>query len=235
MAASSDTRIFGLKIGLDPKVLVGALIAVAALLFWFNSRSSDDSTPAAAVSTRRGVANVPETEAVRPRTTAASRRAHNANENGSLRLRPIDPTRGDVDPTLRLDLLARLQKAQSSASGRSLFEVAPPPLSPADQNRLNHPPPVPKPPPPPNPAPVAATEPPLNIPLKYYGFAKTGDKNEGNEGLFLDGDNVVVGTEGEVILKKYLLVSLTPASARLEDTQLKKGQTLSVVPAAPTP
>ena len=75
----------------------------------------------------------------------------------------------------------------------------------------------------------------MNIPLKYYGFAKTSDRKEGSEGLFLDGDNVVIGTEGEVMMKKYLVVALTPSSARLEDTQLKKGQTLSVVPAAPTP
>jgi hypothetical protein len=78
----------------------------------------------------------------------------------------------------------------------------------------------------------APAEPPVNIPLKYYGFVRSGEKNQGNEGLFLDGDNIVVGREGEVVMKRYLVVALTPTSARLEDTQVKKGQTLPVVPAA---
>ena len=165
------------------------------------------------------------------------RRTRNPNDDAGLRLRPIDPTRGDVDPTLRLDLLARLQKVQAESPGRSLFEVGPAPLSPEDQSRLAHPPVVPKVTPQPvTPAvPIVPAEQPLNIPLKYYGFVKTGEKNTGNEGLFLDGDNVVVGSEGETVMaqmKKYLVVSLTPTSARLEDTELKKGQTLAVVPAA---
>jgi hypothetical protein len=46
---------------------------------------------------------------------------------------------------------------------------------------------------------------------------------------------VVVGSEGETVMKRYLVVALTPTTARLEDVQLKKGQTLPVVPAAPTP
>ena len=235
MAAPAGTKIFGLRVGVDPKILAGGLVGLAAILFWYNSKSSDEvPAPATTTAVRGDVANAPETAAVRPRTPASARRTRTTNDNGSLRLRPIDPTRGDVDPTLRLDLLSRLQKGQQAASGRSLFDIAPAPLPAADQKLLKNPPAVPK-MPPPNSAPVVATEQPLNIPLKYYGFAKTSDKNEGNEGLFLDGDNVVVGTEGEVIVKKYLVVALTPTSARLEDTQLKKGQTLSVVPAAPTP
>jgi hypothetical protein len=233
-AAPADTKIFGLRIGVDPKVLVAGLIAVAVGLFWYNSRSSEDSAPLVAAVAHGGTANAPEAAAVRPRIPASARRARNANNNGSLRLRPIDPTRGDVDPTLRLDLLTRLQRAQLAASGRSLFEVAPAPLPAADQKLLKNPPTVPK-VPPTNSASAAAADQPLNIPLKYYGFAKSSDRNEGSQGLFLDGDNVVVGTEGELIMKKYLVVSLTPASARLEDTQLKKGQTLVVVPAASTP
>jgi hypothetical protein len=57
-------------------------------------------------------------------------------------------------------------------------------------------------------------------------------KTQGDQGLFLDGDSVVVGSEGETVMKRYLVVALTPTSARLEDTQLRKGQTLQVVPAA---
>jgi hypothetical protein len=232
MAAPAQTKIFGLRIGIDPKILAGILIVLAFGLFWYNTHSDDDAGPAVA-SARRDVPT-PVQPVVRPRAIAP-RRTRNPNDNATLRLRPIDPTRGDVDPTLRLDLLARLQNVQPEAPGRSLFDIGPAPLSQADQNLLKNPPAVPKVPPHPPvtpTAPITPAEQPLNIPLKYYGFVKTGEKNEGSQGLFLDGDNVIVGTEGEVIMKKYLVVALTPTTARLEDTQLKKGQTLTVVPAA---
>jgi hypothetical protein len=71
----------------------------------------------------------------------------------------------------------------------------------------------------------------VDIPLKYYGFAKpVGAVN--SRGFFLDGDNVLVGSEGETLKQRYLIVQLSPTSARLEDTQMKQGQTLPVTPAA---
>ncbi len=72
----------------------------------------------------------------------------------------------------------------------------------------------------------------LNIPLKFYGFVRPVGKGKSNQGFFLDGDNILIASEGEVLKGRYLVVALTPNSARLEDTQLKKGQTLAVVPEA---
>jgi hypothetical protein len=238
MAAPAQTRIFGIKIGVDPKILVGGLIVFAGFIFWYNSRSDEDVPASAPVAHHEAdplnpVVTTP--TAIRPKSPVSRRAKSNDADRGTLRLRAIDPTRGDVDPTLRLDLMAKVQAVQPVSGGRSLFEIGPAPLSAADQKLLDHPPAVPKVAPTPiAPAgpPMPPAEQPLNIPLKYYGFVKPGEKAEGNAGLFLDGDNVVVGTEGEVVMKKYLVVALTPATARLEDTQLKKSQTLNVVPAA---
>lgn len=232
MAAPAQTKVFGIRIGIDPKILAGILIALAAILFWYNSRSNDDAGPSTSVARPDTAAP---TATLRPNAIVTSRRGQGANDNGTLRFRPIDPTRGDVDPTLRLDLLGRLQNVQPAPAGRSLFELGPPPLTPAEKALIEHPPVIPK-SKPALPAPVlgsnAIGEQALNIPLKYYGFVTSGQKGQGSEGLFLDGDNVVVGAEGELVMKRYLVVALTPLSARLEDTQLKKGQTLRVVPAA---
>jgi hypothetical protein len=83
------------------------------------------------------------------------------------------------------------------------------------------------------PPPQPAAPPPFSIPLKYYGFAKpSGKAPDGNRGLFLDGDNILMGGEGDVLEKRYLIVALTPNSARLEDTQMKQGQDVPVTPAA---
>jgi hypothetical protein len=232
MSTRAQTKIFGIRIGVDPKILAGGLIAVAVALFWYNSRSDEDTPSPPSTSPIRNEA-AGQASTVRPSALGRTRRSQSSlNDRDTLHLRPIDASRGDVDPTLRLDLLARLQNVQPASAGRSLFELGPPPLTPAEQALIKHPPPVPKPTPVPTPGPVVPADQPLNIPLKYYGYIKSAQASQGNEGLFLDGDDVVVGSEGEIVMKHYLIVALTPSSARLEDTQLKKGQTLPVVPAA---
>lgn len=236
MSAPAQTKIFGIRISADPKIVAGILIALAVVLVWYNTRSDDEAGPTNAISPHQTAATV---APVRTPVTLRSRRSQNLSDRGTLRLRAIDPTRGDVDPTLRLDLLSRVRNAQAAAVGRSLFDLGPPPLTPEETRLLKQPPAVgPK-----RPVPIIAppsqpvnAESALNIPLKYYGFVRSGEKNQSNVGFFLDGDDVVVGSEGELVMKKYLVVELTPNTARIEDTQLKKGQTLTVVPVAtPTP
>ncbi len=232
MSATAQTRIFGIRVGADPKIIAGALIALAVFLFWFNSRSGDDGAgPTAAVRHQAAVTQAP----LHNSLATNPRRQTNVNDSGALRLRPVDASRGDIDPTLRLDLLARLRSVQAGGGGRSLFESGPAPLTVQEQRLIAHPPVVPKHDPaplPPSPTQPIITEPVVNIPLKYYGFVRSGPSTEGPHGLFLDGDNVVVASEGDLVLKRYLVVALSPNFARLEDTQIKKGQSLPVTPAA---
>jgi hypothetical protein len=68
--------------------------------------------------------------------------------------------------------------------------------------------------------------------LRYYGFVRPAEIGKTNAGLFLDGDNVLVASEGQVVKQRFLIVELTPTSARLEDTQLRQGQLIPVVPVA---
>ena len=229
MSAAAQTRVFGVRV--DRRTQVGGLIGLivlAALLFWYNSRSEEGpSTPAATARPETTTAPAP-----LPRTRASAvRRVTTPNDRGTLRLRTIDPTRGDVDPTLRLDLLQKLQTLQAAGSGRSLFEVGSAPQMATNLTPINGPKiPVPV---GPQPLPVPVnTAPVANIPLKYYGFVKPLGRGETNRGFFLDGENVVIALEGQVVDNRYLVVALTPSTARLEDTQLKQGQTLNVVPEA---
>ena len=85
--------------------------------------------------------------------------------------------------------------------------------------------------PPPSTAQTAAV-PELNIPLKYYGFAKPIGAGGTNRGFFLDGDNILIASEGQLLKQKYLVVELTPISARVEDTEVKKGKALPLEPEA---
>jgi hypothetical protein len=229
MSAASGTRIFGVRLGIDPKFLVGGILVLAALLFWYNSRGDDEETS----TTANAVHHVAPTATAMPKShIAAIRRGTVSADRGTLRLRPVDATRGDVDPTLRLDLLERLQSLDEVPTGRSLFDIGPSPAQVAAMAAQIHGPTiVPKQTAPP-PAIVASGPPPLNIPLKFYGYVKPGDQRETCRGFFMDGDNVLVATEGEVLKQKYRVLALSAKSARLEDIQLKQQQTLPVEPEA---
>ncbi len=72
----------------------------------------------------------------------------------------------------------------------------------------------------------------VNIPFKYYGFAKPLNPGEANRGFFLEGDNIIAAVEGQLVQQRYLVVQLTPNTAKVEDTQVKMGQLLQVVPEA---
>ena len=137
----------------------------------------------------------------------------------------IDPMK--VDPTLHLELLRKLQEAASDTNGRNLFQFGappPPPPTPEQIARLNHPEPVVQPqvmapvapPPPPGP-------PPLSI--KYYGLS-TQRANGKKVAFFMDGETIMMAGEGEMLQKRYRVVRIGVNSVVLEDTQLKREQSV---------
>ncbi len=232
MSIAPQAKIFGVRLGVDPKILVGALIGVAALLFWYNSRG-DEQPVAGAGAHVAEPANV--TPAVIAKSHAQSERRRGMHDDrGTLRLRTVDPTHGDIDPVLRLDLLDRLSRVQAPSGTRNLFESGPAaqmaqgttPLP----NRIIPVKAIPA-------APAIGAYPittqlEANIPFKYYGFAKPLNPGEANRGFFMEGDNIMAAAEGQLIQQRYLVVQLTPNTAKLEDTQAKMGKTLQVVPEA---
>ncbi|HZQ55325.1 MAG TPA: hypothetical protein VFB14_24215 [Bryobacteraceae bacterium] len=234
MSTSAQTKIFGMRLGIDPKLLVAGLLVVAGVLFWYNSHGEDEGPSTPTRPAARTESSATPSTIAKSRGLVQRRGGTAAGERGTLRLRAIDATRGDIDPTLRLDLLARLQNVTEPANPRNVFEMGPSPQAAALLKQQMHGPTiVPKPlPPVMSPAQMANAKPTVAIPLKYYGFVKPVENGKSNQGFFLDGDNVLVASEGEVLKQQYLVVALTPNSARLEDIRLKQGQTLAVVPEA---
>ena len=209
---------------------MGVLIALPLLLYWFNSRGDEGGggTPAGAPHAQGTAAPV----ATRARNAVRSRLQ---NERGTLRLRPVEGGRGDIDPTLRLDLLDRVRAVHAETAVRNLFEEG----ATVAQNL----PAIPKTAamiPKPLPAGPSAMVPTnlnlaVHIPFKYYGFARPAMKDDANRGFFMEGDNILVGAEGDVLERRYLIVALTPNTAKIEDVQLKQGQDLAVTPEATAP
>lgn len=234
MSAAAQTKIFGIRVGVNPKLIVVALLAIAGLLFWYNSSSGEGEGQAGNTA---ALAPAPASAPVSQTEQTVARHQESSRDRGVLRLRKIDPTNGNIDPTLRLDLLARLQRIQLAAAGRNIFETGPAPAAVAAAAKALKGPVI-------RPKPVVTAlqqpakpmaPPEVNIPLKYYGFVKPTSRTEPNRGFFLSGDKVLVASEGEVVMKRYLVVELTPNSAKMEDVQLRQGRTLPVVPAAVMP
>ena len=226
-----------LPLDAEPKkvaVLAGLLI-VAAYLLYTNFRPE---TPASSAPAARAT-----TPAPRPVTTAPGpdvRRAPRAAERVAQEFRPslkpkLPEERRDpatIDPALRLDLLAKLQNVKLEGGQRSLFEfsAARPPKTP-DVKILPKPgapganPGAPAAPDAKPDTAAAVKPPPPPITFKFYGYispARGGTKRA----FFLDGEEIHVAAEGEIIKKRYKVVRIGVSSAVVEDTEHQHQQTL---------
>jgi hypothetical protein len=175
------------------------------------------------------------TPATEPRRIVTPSRSRNDEFHPSLRSKrkedQIDP--GTVDPTLRLDLLAKVQAVKLEGGQRNLFQFgkAEPaaelkgPEPKIEPKRLAMGPPE-APPPPPPPGPVQPPPPPP-ITFKYYGVATKRIDNK-KTAFFLDGEDIILATEGMAVKKRYRVVRINTDSVVLEDVELKREQTLKI-------
>ena len=143
---------------------------------------------------------------------------------------PLDPM--TVDPTLQTDLLAKVRSVEFDGVERNLFRfgekkelVASPSAEEikASQERLRQlqeekrqqvksEPVVRKP-----------TAPPID--WKYYGFANS-RRDTRKRAFLLDGEEILVATEGDVFEKRYRIVRIGINSIVIEDMQFKEEQKL---------
>lgn len=222
-----------LKLGAEPKKLaiLVALLATAAYFFWQNLSEGQPSAeparprPAAAAAPRSPASAMP--PSARPAGNASS---------GRREFRPSlvprkDEDRSRIDPTLRLDLLARVEKVRFESAGRNLFEFgpveAPKPKLPEPKIVVKNEPKFigPEPPPPPPAPPVK--QPPPPIPLKFYGLALPLRGND-RRVFCLQGDDILTPSEGDLVQNRYRIVRITPTSVLVEDTQYKHQQQIPI-------
>jgi hypothetical protein len=232
-----------MKVGAERKklMILGGLVALAATVFYFNS--GGDGPPK---EQERRASSVPSVTSPRTATPSAGpappvisqapRQARGSR--GSQEFRPslkpkrpedrVDPMK--VDPTLRLELLAKVQAINAESGQRSLFDfsAAPPPKTPDVKvvpKSLK-----------PDPVAAAAANPgappvPLKpqappIPLKFYGFITPPTKAGLKRAFFTEGEEIFVASEGDIIKKRYKVVRIGVNSVVLEDVQFQHQQTL---------
>jgi hypothetical protein len=224
------------KTGAEPKkiAILAALLIVAALVLYFNVFAGD-SGPAR--TNTAPTAAVPAFTNPEPATAKTERRRE--SKNGAVTEFKIrqgappgqeKPDPATIDPTLRLDLLAKLQTIEPPAVMRNIFQYGPaPPVAPVKPIELpkNTPKiPINQPAPPtgPAPPPPPPSAPPMTF--KYYGY-KVLKSNGRKEAFLLDGDEIIIAGEDEPVKRgRYKVVKIGVNSITIEDTQFKSTQTL---------
>jgi hypothetical protein len=232
-----------MKLGAERKkvLIFAALMLVAVVIFMVNSTDSGGPPAGSAQPARPTAGPVagegPATDTREPGTRASRGR-------GGTEFRPsLKPKRGEeridptqIDPTLRLDLLAKLQSVKVEGSRRSVFDFSEPPAPKPDPTKVAAAKPVPSPLVKPEEAKPEATEPAKPqappVPFKFYGYlSRTSQPSK--RAFFMEGDEIHVVAEGEVVKKRYKIVRIGVNSVVVEDTQFKQEQTLPLLEEQP--
>lgn len=244
-----------MKLGTEDKkktALAVGLTVVALGTLYMNVFSGGGSTssPRPARPAQSATATAPQPQARPSRGVAAVRSNRSSGRSRRSRGNTFEPIWQQtheseldplaVDPTLRTDLLTAVRNVPMSGYSRNIFQFGErrriqQPLSEAEIQRATQAATV-KPPPPPTPTPAAAAAPPAarrapRISWKYYGFASPADDGK-RRAFLLDGDDVLIGGEGDVFRDRYKVKRIGLTSIVMEDLEYSEEQTLPI--AAPT-
>jgi hypothetical protein len=119
---------------------------------------------------------------------------------------PLQAAQNTLDPTLHLNVLEASRRVKYEP-GRNIFRMeeppAPKPIGPVRPESTPIPTPTPTPPPPP-------------IPLKFYGFQNK-STSEQKQIFLAENDVVFVAKQGDIIDRRYRVVSIQKSSVTIED------------------
>jgi hypothetical protein len=226
-----------MTIGAQDKKKLSFLVVlgvVAAYTVYSNLLSGPDIPPQRAASSAPAPAAVPGApsigQAQAPRAASSRVRSEEFHPVLHSKRQEDRPEVGSIDPTLRIEYFAKVQAVELAGGSRNLFQfsTAPPP-KPVEMPKGKEPTIVPKqvvsvataagPP-------AAAPPPPIN--LKFYGF--TTRRNGGKKtAYFLDGDEILSASEGDVLKRRYKVLKIGPTSVLMEDTDIKRQQSVPLV------
>jgi len=130
---------------------------------------------------------------------------------------PAQPN--NLDPTLRTDILDESRRTKYEAGGRNIFRMEEPKIeTPIQSARLQAAP---------TPTPVPTPTPPPPIPLKFNGFA-TSKANEPKRIFLIEGDQVYVARQGDIVDRRYRVLQIQPTAVTIEDVLYNNKQTISL-------
>jgi hypothetical protein len=134
----------------------------------------------------------------------------------------LGTTSAQLDPTLRMEVMLVTESLVYSGSGRNIFSASsvpidiPKPIAPVRTKALPPPPPQPVGPPPPPP-----------IDLKFFGTATS--PNGTRRAFLLHGDDVFLASDGDIVQRRYKVISILANSIVVEDMTNNNRQTLPLL------
>lgn len=136
---------------------------------------------------------------------------------------PVAYTAAQLDPTLRMEGMLDAEALVYGGSGRNIFSTqsAPPPIPKAIAPARPAGPVVMGPPPPPPPPPPPA------IDLKFFGTEL--QKNGTRRAFLLHGNQVFFAAEGDIIDRRYKIMSILVSTIVIEDMPNNNEQSLPLV------
>ena len=212
------------------QIVVVSIFAVLLLVFVayaYNSFFGGAPNPAA-TQPPASESTVTRSSSSRAETEGAATPVGNARGQATapgIAAKMMASTSASLDPTLDESAMLRTESLVYTGTGRNIFSAisAPPPMvipknvpSARPGTAVAAAPPVPAGPPPP---------PPIN--LKYFGIAVR--LNGRRQAFLLDGEDVYLASEGDIVARKYRIVSISPANIRVEDLVNNDTQTLPLV------
>lgn len=190
-------------------IAVCAFAVVAVLVLYFELRDpSTSATPPSSpvISTSPAQAAAP---AVRSASSPAARK--------------LGTTDAALDPTLHPEPMRSTESLAYQGTGRNIFSAAPAevaipkPIQPV------------RPQPKPQPVPVnSGPPPPPPIDLRFAGYLLSPATNQ-RQVILVHGDDVVLAKEGDVVLRRYKILSVSPNSVQVEDMPNSNRQVLPLV------
>jgi hypothetical protein len=143
---------------------------------------------------------------------------------GGSAAKSLGTTSAQLDPTLRMEAMLVTESLVYSGNGRNIFSASsapidiPKPIAPVRPKG----PVIPPPPPPP-----MGPPPPPPIDLKFFGTATAPDGKR--RAFLLHGDDVFLASDGDIVQRKYKVVTVMANSIVVEDMTNNNRQTLPLL------
>ena len=191
---------------------IAGFVVLAAGILYYNLHDDTPAPPPAPVVTTAPV--------VKTAPAAANVVALPPGNVAGKAAKNVGTTSAQLDPTLRMDAMLVTESLVYSGNGRNIFSATSVPVeipkvvAPV-RPKVAEPILPPQPPQPPPPPPIE---------LKFFGVAT--DPNGKRIAFLLHGDDVFVAKDGDIVVRKYKVISVAANSIVVEDMAYNNRQTL---------